>query len=118
MSNFLIYEDRLIIAHMLEEHASFRQIGIAIGKDRTTISKEIKKHSYGKKVGKLGNPYNACIHRNACKLKDIHVLAMAVNSQILKPLRPETRFHTTEPRCFIVIRASSIKRDLVKSIMS
>ena len=54
MSNFLTYEDRLIIAHMLEEQASFGEIGNTIGKDRTTVAKEIKKYSYDKKVGKPG----------------------------------------------------------------
>ena len=71
MSNFLTYEDRLIIAHMLEEQASFGEIGNTIGKDRTTVAKEIKKYSYDKKVGKPGYPYNACMHRKTCKLKDI-----------------------------------------------
>jgi IS30 family transposase len=56
---------------MLEEQASFGEIGNTIGKDRTTVAKEIKKYSYDKKVGKPGYPYNACMHRKTCKLKDI-----------------------------------------------
>lgn len=42
MSKFLSYEDRMIIAQRLQENASFGAIGKELGKDRTTISKEIK----------------------------------------------------------------------------
>lgn len=71
MSAYLSYEDRLTIAHMLEEHASFGKIGEAIGKDRTTVAKEIKKHANDKKSGKPGYPYNPCKHRKTCKRKKI-----------------------------------------------
>ena len=50
MSKFLTYEDRLVIAQLLQENVSFGVIGNKLGKDRTTIAKEIKKHSYDKKV--------------------------------------------------------------------
>lgn len=42
MSKFLSYEDRMIIAQRLQENASFGAIGTELGKDRTTIAKEIK----------------------------------------------------------------------------
>ena len=58
MSKFLSYEDRMIIAQRLQENASFGVIGKELGKDRTTIAKEIKKYSYDKKSGRLGYPYN------------------------------------------------------------
>ena len=51
MSKFLTYEDRLVIAQLLQENVSFGVIGKKLGKDRTTIAKEIKKHSYDKKSG-------------------------------------------------------------------
>lgn len=41
MSKFLSYEDRMIIAQRLQENASFGAIGKELGKDRTTIAKEI-----------------------------------------------------------------------------
>ena len=53
MSKFLSYEDRLIIARRLQENASFGEIGKELGRDRTTIAKEIKKYSYDKKSGPL-----------------------------------------------------------------
>lgn len=60
MSKFLSYEDRMIIAQRLQENASFGAIGKELGKDRTTIAKEIKKYSYDKKSGRPGYPYNPC----------------------------------------------------------
>lgn len=48
-SKFLSYEDRMIIAQRLQENASFGAIGKELGKDRTTIAKEIKKYFYDKK---------------------------------------------------------------------
>ena len=43
MSKFLSYEDRLIIDQRLQESASFGEIGKELGRDRTTIAKEVKK---------------------------------------------------------------------------
>ena len=37
MSKFLTYEDRLVIAQLLQENVSFGVIGKKLGKDRTTI---------------------------------------------------------------------------------
>ena len=69
MSKFLSYEDRMIIAQRLQENASFEAIGKELGKDRTTIDKEIKKYSYDKKSGRPGYPYNPCKFRITCKAK-------------------------------------------------
>ena len=71
MSKFLTYEDRLVIAQLLQENVSFGVIGKKLGKDRTTIAKEIKKHSYDKKSGRPGYPYNPCKHRSTCKAKKL-----------------------------------------------
>lgn len=71
MSEYLTYEERLEIEACLKESLSFGEIGRKLGKDRTTIAKEIKRHSYEKKTGYSGCTYNACIHRLNCKVKDI-----------------------------------------------
>lgn len=71
MSKFLSYEDHLIITQMLKENASFGAIGKQLGKDRTTIAKEIKKYSYDKKSGRPGYPYNPYKYRVSFKIKDI-----------------------------------------------
>ena len=41
MAKFLNYEDRLEIENGLKEHMTFTQIGEKLGRDRTTITKEI-----------------------------------------------------------------------------
>ena len=71
MSKFLSYEDRMIIAQRLQENASFGAIGKELGKDRTTIAKEIKKYSYDKKSGRPGYPYNPCKFRASCRAKKL-----------------------------------------------
>ena len=79
MSKFLTYEDRLVIAQLLQENASFGVIGKKLGKDRTTIAKEIKKHSHDKKSGRPGYPYNPCKH---AKLKSCAETLVRINQRI------------------------------------
>ena len=67
MSKFLNYDDRLNIEKYLKLSCSFGMIAGLINKDRTTISKEIKKYSFEKKVGCKNRSYNACKHRYFCK---------------------------------------------------
>jgi IS30 family transposase len=71
MSKYLTYEERLEIEACLKENLSFGMIACKLGKDRTTIAKEIKKHSYEKKSGCSGWSYNACRHRSNCKVKSL-----------------------------------------------
>lgn len=46
MSKYLTYEERLEIQQGLKNQLSFGKIAISIGKDRTTVSKEIKKYAF------------------------------------------------------------------------
>ena len=71
MSKFLTYEERIIIAQKLHDNASFGEIGKELEKDRTTIAKEVKKHSFDKQSGRPGYSYNPCKSRKTCKLKKI-----------------------------------------------
>lgn len=71
MSKYLSYEERLEIQAGLKQNLSFGKIAWNIGKDRTTVAKEIKRHSYEKKSGCSGWAYNACRHRSICKTKHI-----------------------------------------------
>ena len=48
-------EARILIETMLNEHHSFKSIARELGKDCTTISKEIKAHICFEKIGALGN---------------------------------------------------------------
>lgn len=64
----LTYQERIMIEDSLREGMSFRQIAERIGKDPSTISKEIRSHF---KVVKKGT-HNPCAHRKECRhLSDI-----------------------------------------------
>lgn len=66
-------EMRSTIESELTHGSSFKQIGALVGKDCTTISKEVRKHSYKKKSGAIGKPFNDCIHsaKRECKVRDL-----------------------------------------------
>lgn len=87
-------DDRLEIEKGLKEKLSFKQIAENIGKDCTTISKEIKKHLVFKNVGTHGRPFNNCIHRKNCvfkekaKLCNIHTCSHYEKEECLKLNKP------------------------------
>ena len=62
----LSLDDRITISFMLSDHQSFKQIALAVDKNCTSISREIKNHIEFKKTGGYGHPFNACIHRRDC----------------------------------------------------
>ena len=49
MSKYLTFDERLEIQKGLKYQLSFGEIARTIGKDRTTIAKEIRKYSYEQK---------------------------------------------------------------------
>ena len=65
----LTLEDRCTIANLLDKNYSFKGIAAELGKDCTTISKEIRSHIVFKKTGTIGRPFNACIHRLCCDVR-------------------------------------------------
>lgn len=64
----LTLDDRITIQNSLNERMSFKGIGLLLGKDCTTISKEIKSHISFEKKGAPYRPFNDCIHRKNCKV--------------------------------------------------
>ncbi len=44
MAKFLGYEDRLEIQNGLKEYLTFTEIGKRLGRDRTTITKEVRNY--------------------------------------------------------------------------
>lgn len=50
----------------LNNRSSFKTIAAQIGKDSTTVSKEIKNHILFEKKGAPYRPFNDCIHRRHC----------------------------------------------------
>ena len=74
----LSFEDRCTIEEFLNNNYNFTQIGNRIGKDRTTISDEVKKHRYLRSTNNCNNqpccfdskpPYvcNGCSKFNYCR---------------------------------------------------
>lgn len=51
---------------MLSQQSSFKQIALAVGKNCTSISREIRNHIVFKKTGAYGRSYNSCRHRMGC----------------------------------------------------
>lgn len=62
----LSLDDRITISRMLSEQCSFKQIALAVGKNCTSISREVRNHIVFKKTGGYGRSYNACRHRFGC----------------------------------------------------
>ena len=74
----LSFEDRCVIEEFLNNNYNFTKIGNRIGKDRTTISHEVKKHRFLRTTNHCNNlpccfedkpPYvcNGCSKFNHCK---------------------------------------------------
>ena len=62
----LTIELRKQIETGLNDHDSFKAIGRAIGKDCTTVSKEVKGHRVFVKTGYYGHSFNDCANRFSC----------------------------------------------------
>ena len=62
----LSIEERRVIADRLSECASFKSIANELGRDCTTISKEVKKHTTIVRKGLYWRPFNNCRHKFSC----------------------------------------------------
>ncbi len=82
MFNYITYEERMEIENCLHNGKSFGQIAKELGKDRSTISREIRKHSVIERTGYGANGYNACTHREECT--KVHVCSGDCHRQALK----------------------------------
>lgn len=63
---YLSFEERLTIKTFLDNSASFKEIGRALGWDCTAISKEARNHLLLQKTGCFGRPFNDCANRRNC----------------------------------------------------
>ena len=66
MSHYTTFEERLEIENGLRENLSFGEIAKRLSKDRSTVSREVKKYSVIEKSGYSSTAYNACVHRPNC----------------------------------------------------
>lgn len=59
---------RITIEQSLNKRFSFKAVGRVLGKNCTTISKEVKSHRQFKKIGTYGRAFNDCNYRFTCTL--------------------------------------------------
>ena len=76
--------DRDMIKSMLDEKCNFTQIAAAIGKDRTTVSREVRNHALTIRTNVKYATYNACKHRFSCDKKHVCFSCGADVSDIYK----------------------------------
>ena len=67
----MIFEDRITIERELNNHESFKAIGLLMDKDCTTISKAVRSHQVFKKSGVYGRPFNNYMNCTHCQLYGI-----------------------------------------------
>lgn len=66
MKKHLSLDERFDIENGLSKSLSFKEIARNIGKNCTTISREIRNHCIVRNTGGIGRQFNNCIHRNNC----------------------------------------------------
>lgn len=71
MSKHLTLSDRIKIAAALELKKPMNQIAAELGKDCSTISREIRRHSVAVDKAAFGRIKNRCVYRYSCKLYGI-----------------------------------------------
>lgn len=62
----LTLDDRITIQKALKDGNSFVEIGSLLGKDPSTISKEVKGHFEWRNTGTRSRGFNPCVHRRSC----------------------------------------------------
>lgn len=67
----LTSNDRSMIQQCLTERKSFKHMARELGKDPTTISKEVRNHVQFKKTGCYGMTFNSCSTRKSCPVKHL-----------------------------------------------
>ena len=71
MSAFFDYEERLQMQCFLKEGLSFKEISRRLGKDPSTISREVRKYSCEIATGYPGQAHNTCRNRRTCNKRRI-----------------------------------------------
>lgn len=67
----LIREERDIIELGLNKKESFKSIGRELGKDPTTIAKEVRNHIQFRRTGCFGKAFNNCLIRRGCDRRNL-----------------------------------------------
>lgn len=67
----LTLEERISIEQKLKERVAFKGIAGELGKDPTTIAKEVKNHIQFQQTGCYGKPFNDCKFRDNCGVRHL-----------------------------------------------
>lgn len=62
-------DERIKIQLGLDKGSSFKKIAQEIGKDCTSISREVKRHIETRRKGCFGHAFNDCVHRKDCRVR-------------------------------------------------
>lgn len=84
-------EDRSHIEAGLDNRQSFKEIGEKVGKDCSTISKEVRSHMVFRKTGAYGRPFNDCVRRKTCQFSGV--------CDVCPEGKARTRFCSTCGKC-------------------
>lgn len=71
MSKFFSYEERLELQKYLKEGLSFKEISRRLGKNPSTISREVRKYCSEITTGYPGQTHNTCKNRKSCNKRRI-----------------------------------------------
>jgi len=63
----LSLDERIEIQRSLKDGKSFSEIGAEIGRDPSTISKEVRNHREMLETGTRSRAFNPCVHRQSCE---------------------------------------------------
>lgn len=77
----LSFDDRLEIEKGLKSNLSFKKIGATIGKDCTTVSKEIRNHITFQDKGAPGRSFFDCAKRYNCEFRTKGILCNSQNCE-------------------------------------
>jgi IS30 family transposase len=94
-------DDRYAIKHALDRGESFKGIAKTIGKDCTTVSKEVKIRRIFKRSGCFGRPFNDCAQRFGC-LENGLCVGKNCKGRLCRSCR--------EAKCFILCESYSRER--------
>ena len=96
MASFFTYEQRLDLQKHLKDSLSMKAIGRELGKDPTTISREIRKNSSEVATGYPGFPFNECKNRMNCRVKNLCGKECSRKSASYCKLCPQCNQHCLE----------------------
>jgi IS30 family transposase len=100
----LTLDDRIVIQKSLKEGLPFVDIAALIGKDPSTVSKEVKAHLTIKETGTRSRGFNPCIRRNNCDKMGICV----------ERCIPEGMPWHYEPYCVMCSKCNTVCPDFIE----